>query len=137
MFSVAGEQEIIHTKPFFLPVVSAATCTDHHFGVEQRSTQYESRSTLDLVPRTACCQSWDSVSTPPPGQVDTLRKYSDLRWMIATCQPRALLRPLKLKRNSLKIKGTSPKVKRNSLKVKGTSPRVKRNSLKLKGTSLK
>ncbi|MQM22716.1 hypothetical protein Taro_055772 [Colocasia esculenta] len=35
-FLVAGEQEIIHTKPFFFPVVSAATCTDHHLGVELR-----------------------------------------------------------------------------------------------------
>ncbi|MQM12776.1 hypothetical protein Taro_045695 [Colocasia esculenta] len=36
MFLVAGEQEIIHTKPFFFPVVSAATCTDHHLEVDQR-----------------------------------------------------------------------------------------------------
>ncbi|MQL78289.1 hypothetical protein Taro_010708 [Colocasia esculenta] len=32
----AGEQEIIHTKPFFFPVASAATCTDSHLGVDQR-----------------------------------------------------------------------------------------------------
>ncbi|MQL75928.1 hypothetical protein Taro_008305 [Colocasia esculenta] len=36
-FLVAGEQEIIHTKPFFFPVVSTATCTDHHLEVDQRS----------------------------------------------------------------------------------------------------
>ncbi|MQM00174.1 hypothetical protein Taro_032906 [Colocasia esculenta] len=35
-FLVAGEQEIIHTKPFFFPVVSAATCTNHHLEVDQR-----------------------------------------------------------------------------------------------------
>ncbi|MQM11801.1 hypothetical protein Taro_044714 [Colocasia esculenta] len=52
---------------------------------------HQGRSTLDLVPRTACCQIWDSVSTPPPRQVDTLQKYSNLRWMIATCQPRAMV----------------------------------------------
>ncbi|MQL73694.1 hypothetical protein Taro_006036, partial [Colocasia esculenta] len=57
-----------------------------------RSTQDESRSTLDPFPRTACFQIWDSVSKPPPGQVDTLRKDSNLRWMIATCHPRAMAR---------------------------------------------
>ena len=36
-----------------------------------RSTQNEGRSTLDLVPRIAYFQNWDSRSTPPPGQVDT------------------------------------------------------------------
>ncbi|MQL69603.1 hypothetical protein Taro_001897 [Colocasia esculenta] len=73
------------------------------------STQDEGRSTLDLVPRTACFQNWDSrstlppeqiwdsVSTPPPGQVDTLRKDSNLRWMIATCHPRAMKQLKRLK----------------------------------------
>ncbi|MQL70899.1 hypothetical protein Taro_003214, partial [Colocasia esculenta] len=28
-FLVAGEQEIVHTKPFFFPFLSAATCTNH------------------------------------------------------------------------------------------------------------
>ncbi|MQM23470.1 hypothetical protein Taro_056534 [Colocasia esculenta] len=57
---------------------------------DSRSTQDQSRSTLDLVPRTANSQIWDSVSTPSPGQVDTLWKDSNLRWMIATCHPRAM-----------------------------------------------
>ncbi|MQL69505.1 hypothetical protein Taro_001797 [Colocasia esculenta] len=57
---------------------------------DSRSTQHQSRSTLDSVPRTTFSQVWDSVSTPPPGQVDTLRKDSILRWMFATCQPRAM-----------------------------------------------
>ncbi|MQL74182.1 hypothetical protein Taro_006520 [Colocasia esculenta] len=35
-FLVAGEQEIVHTKPFFFPVVSATTCTDGHLEVDQR-----------------------------------------------------------------------------------------------------
>ncbi|MQL98394.1 hypothetical protein Taro_031100 [Colocasia esculenta] len=34
-FLVAGEQEIIHTKPFFFPVVYAATFIDHHLEVDQ------------------------------------------------------------------------------------------------------
>ncbi|MQL79320.1 hypothetical protein Taro_011753 [Colocasia esculenta] len=39
----------------------------------------------------SCSQIWDSVSTPPPGQVDTLRKDCNLNWMFATCQPRAMV----------------------------------------------
>ncbi|MQL91352.1 hypothetical protein Taro_023963 [Colocasia esculenta] len=38
----------------------------------------------------SCSQIWDSVSTPPPGQIDTLRKDCNLNWMFATCQPRAM-----------------------------------------------
>ncbi|MQM13215.1 hypothetical protein Taro_046141 [Colocasia esculenta] len=34
-FLAAGEQEIVHTKPFFFPVASAATCTNCHLGVDQ------------------------------------------------------------------------------------------------------
>ncbi|MQL83922.1 hypothetical protein Taro_016419 [Colocasia esculenta] len=44
-FLVAGEQEIIHTKPFFFPVVSAATCTYHHLGVELRMKSWRWTST--------------------------------------------------------------------------------------------
>ncbi|MQM23955.1 hypothetical protein Taro_057025 [Colocasia esculenta] len=63
-----------------------------------RSTHSQSRSTLDPVPRTTSLQNWDSrsthsqssVSTPPPGQVDTLRKVCNLKWMAATCQPRPM-----------------------------------------------
>ncbi|MQM07810.1 hypothetical protein Taro_040653 [Colocasia esculenta] len=35
-FLAAGEAGDPHTKPFFFPVVSAATCTDHHLEVDQR-----------------------------------------------------------------------------------------------------
>ncbi|MQL97461.1 hypothetical protein Taro_030155 [Colocasia esculenta] len=35
-FLAAGEHEIAHTKPFFFPVASAATCTDCHLEVDQR-----------------------------------------------------------------------------------------------------
>ncbi|MQL93293.1 hypothetical protein Taro_025929 [Colocasia esculenta] len=35
-FLAAGEQEIIHTKSFFFPVESVATCTDGHLEVDQR-----------------------------------------------------------------------------------------------------
>ncbi|MQM21027.1 hypothetical protein Taro_054057 [Colocasia esculenta] len=34
-FLVAGEQEIAHTKPFFFPFSSAATCTNHPLEVNQ------------------------------------------------------------------------------------------------------
>ncbi|MQM23823.1 hypothetical protein Taro_056893, partial [Colocasia esculenta] len=61
-----------------------------------RSTHSQGRSTLDPVPRTASRHTqeqvdtgpfsqnrffylWDSVSTQPPGQVDTLRKLFILR----------------------------------------------------------
>ncbi|MQL74995.1 hypothetical protein Taro_007365 [Colocasia esculenta] len=36
-FLVAGEQEIVHTKPFFFPFSSAATCTNHPLEVDQRN----------------------------------------------------------------------------------------------------
>ncbi|MQL88095.1 hypothetical protein Taro_020639, partial [Colocasia esculenta] len=43
---------------------------------------------------------WDSVSTPPPWQVDTLWKVCNIKWMAATCQPRPMgyqprIKPLK------------------------------------------
>ncbi|MQM18121.1 hypothetical protein Taro_051109 [Colocasia esculenta] len=37
-FLAAGEQEIVHTKPFFFPFSSAATCTNRPLEVDQRST---------------------------------------------------------------------------------------------------
>ncbi|MQM00686.1 hypothetical protein Taro_033424, partial [Colocasia esculenta] len=40
-FLVAGEQEIIHTKSFFFPVESAATCTDGHLEVDQRASSVD------------------------------------------------------------------------------------------------
>ncbi|MQL74523.1 hypothetical protein Taro_006887, partial [Colocasia esculenta] len=48
---VAGEQEIVHTKPFFFPVASAATCIDSNLGVDQ-STQCQYKAVLDRNPRT-------------------------------------------------------------------------------------
>ncbi|MQL74502.1 hypothetical protein Taro_006867, partial [Colocasia esculenta] len=35
-FLAAGEQEIVHTKPFFFPFSSAATCTNRPLEVDQR-----------------------------------------------------------------------------------------------------
>ncbi|MQL91641.1 hypothetical protein Taro_024259 [Colocasia esculenta] len=35
-FLVAGEQEIIHTKPFFFPFSYAATCINHPLEIDQR-----------------------------------------------------------------------------------------------------
>ncbi|MQL67950.1 hypothetical protein Taro_000279 [Colocasia esculenta] len=40
-FLAAGEQEIVHTKSFFFPFSSAATCTNHPFEVDQRHRPYE------------------------------------------------------------------------------------------------
>ncbi|MQM22392.1 hypothetical protein Taro_055444 [Colocasia esculenta] len=37
-FLVAREQEIIHTKPFFFPFSSAATCTNRPLEVYQRDS---------------------------------------------------------------------------------------------------
>ncbi|MQL87462.1 hypothetical protein Taro_020005 [Colocasia esculenta] len=56
-FLVAGEQEIIHTKPFFFPVVSAATCTDHHLEVDQRAVV----STLPELVSTHCSKTAQKV----------------------------------------------------------------------------
>ncbi|MQM20018.1 hypothetical protein Taro_053031 [Colocasia esculenta] len=50
-FLVAGEQEIIHTKPFFFPVASAATCTDSHLGVDQRRKPCERDGPIGRVLR--------------------------------------------------------------------------------------
>ncbi|MQL93932.1 hypothetical protein Taro_026581 [Colocasia esculenta] len=36
-FTAAGEQEIVHTKPFFFPFSSAATCTNCPLEVDQRA----------------------------------------------------------------------------------------------------
>ncbi|MQM04470.1 hypothetical protein Taro_037270 [Colocasia esculenta] len=40
-FMVAGEQEIVHTKPFFFPFSSAATCTNRPLEVDQGRRPYE------------------------------------------------------------------------------------------------
>ncbi|MQL81704.1 hypothetical protein Taro_014159, partial [Colocasia esculenta] len=50
-FMEAGEQEIVHTKPFFFPVASAATCTDSHLEVDQRTTLCQNREGLVRNPK--------------------------------------------------------------------------------------
>ncbi|MQL76011.1 hypothetical protein Taro_008387 [Colocasia esculenta] len=45
-FLVSGEQEIAHTKPFFFPFSSAATCTNHPLEVDQRTTLCQNRESL-------------------------------------------------------------------------------------------
>ncbi|MQL96369.1 hypothetical protein Taro_029041, partial [Colocasia esculenta] len=45
-FLVAGEQEIAHTKLFFFPVLSAATCIDNHLGVDQRRVHVPRRDSF-------------------------------------------------------------------------------------------
>ncbi|MQM19840.1 hypothetical protein Taro_052853 [Colocasia esculenta] len=55
-FLVAGEQEIIHTKPFFFPFSSAATCTNRPLKVDQRK-EYEGeveREILENRERSEC-----------------------------------------------------------------------------------
>ncbi|MQL71622.1 hypothetical protein Taro_003937 [Colocasia esculenta] len=47
-FLAVGEQEIAHTKPFFFPIVSAATCTDSHLEVDQSGSLVESPFLLAL-----------------------------------------------------------------------------------------
>ncbi|MQM20413.1 hypothetical protein Taro_053432 [Colocasia esculenta] len=42
-FLVAGEQEIVHTKSFFFPFSSAATCTNHPLEVDQSSSETNMR----------------------------------------------------------------------------------------------
>ncbi|MQL70431.1 hypothetical protein Taro_002729, partial [Colocasia esculenta] len=69
-FLATGEAGDPHTKPFFFPVVSAATCTDHHLEVDQRvlvSTLLELVSTH--CPKSA--QKATSVNTTRTS-VDTL-----------------------------------------------------------------
>ncbi|MQL97413.1 hypothetical protein Taro_030098 [Colocasia esculenta] len=39
-FLVAGEQEIVHTKPFFFPFSSDATYTNHPLEVDQRGKDW-------------------------------------------------------------------------------------------------
>ncbi|MQL78435.1 hypothetical protein Taro_010858 [Colocasia esculenta] len=50
-FLVAGEQAIIHTKPFFFPVASAETCTDSHLEVDQRRRPCERDGPIGCVLR--------------------------------------------------------------------------------------
>ncbi|MQL95836.1 hypothetical protein Taro_028507 [Colocasia esculenta] len=51
-FLVAREQEIAHTKPFFFPFSSAATCTNRPLEVDQIILcQY--KAVLDRNPRTS------------------------------------------------------------------------------------
>ncbi|MQL77683.1 hypothetical protein Taro_010098 [Colocasia esculenta] len=50
-FLAAGEAGDPHTKPFFFPVVSAATCTDSHLEVDQRARRVSKGS--NLAPMTA------------------------------------------------------------------------------------
>ncbi|MQL90745.1 hypothetical protein Taro_023346 [Colocasia esculenta] len=51
-FLAAGEAGDLHTKPFFFPVVSAATCTDNHLEVDQKASSVDT--------------TWASVDTLSP-----------------------------------------------------------------------
>ncbi|MQM10094.1 hypothetical protein Taro_042980 [Colocasia esculenta] len=48
-FLVAGEQEIAHTKPFFFPFSSAATCTNRPLEVNQRCRPCERDGSIGRV----------------------------------------------------------------------------------------
>ncbi|MQM03709.1 hypothetical protein Taro_036496, partial [Colocasia esculenta] len=50
-FLAAGEAGDPHTKSFFFPVVSVATCTDHHLEVDERARRVSKGS--NLAPMTA------------------------------------------------------------------------------------
>ncbi|MQL96548.1 hypothetical protein Taro_029234, partial [Colocasia esculenta] len=50
-FLGAGEQEIVHTKPFFFPVASVVTCTDSNLGVELRRRPCECDDPIGCVLR--------------------------------------------------------------------------------------
>ncbi|MQL84595.1 hypothetical protein Taro_017097 [Colocasia esculenta] len=69
-FLATGEAGDPHTKPFFFPIVSAATCTDHHLEVDQGALV----STLLELVSTHCpstAQKASSVDTTW-ASVDTL-----------------------------------------------------------------
>ncbi|MQL74990.1 hypothetical protein Taro_007360 [Colocasia esculenta] len=50
-FLAAGEQEIVHTKPFFFPFSSAATCTNRPLEVDQRRRPCERDGPIGCVLR--------------------------------------------------------------------------------------
>ncbi|MQM15176.1 hypothetical protein Taro_048110 [Colocasia esculenta] len=56
-FLVAGEQEIVHTKPFFSPFSSAATCTNHPLEVDQRSTLCQRKEVWSAIQGTVLALS--------------------------------------------------------------------------------
>ncbi|MQM19720.1 hypothetical protein Taro_052730 [Colocasia esculenta] len=60
-FLVAGEQKIGHTKPFFFPVVSSATCTDSH--LEDDQSKHSPASGLNM----GVLEKWDFFN--PKGRV--------------------------------------------------------------------
>ncbi|MQL91457.1 hypothetical protein Taro_024068 [Colocasia esculenta] len=61
-FLVAGEQEIVHTKPFFFPFSSAVTCTNHPLEVDQRTPKHHGYlNTLHPNPRDEFITCWGRV----------------------------------------------------------------------------
>ncbi|MQM17374.1 hypothetical protein Taro_050345 [Colocasia esculenta] len=50
-FLAAGEQEIVHTKAFFSPFSSTATCTNRPLEVDQRTTLHQNRESLVPNPK--------------------------------------------------------------------------------------
>ncbi|MQM22880.1 hypothetical protein Taro_055939 [Colocasia esculenta] len=53
-FLATGEQEIVHTKPFFFPFSSAATCTNHPLEVDQGRRPCKHDGPIGHVLRSCC-----------------------------------------------------------------------------------
>ncbi|MQM09965.1 hypothetical protein Taro_042850 [Colocasia esculenta] len=64
-FLAAGEAGDPHTKPFFFPVVSAATCTDNHLEVDQSVDTLSQISPEGVLGRSLVSTLPDLVSTLP------------------------------------------------------------------------
>ncbi|MQL79628.1 hypothetical protein Taro_012066 [Colocasia esculenta] len=77
-FLAAGEPGDPHTKPFFFPVVSAATCTDHHLEVDQRfHMTYKFCSGRALV---STLLGLVSTHYPSTAQKEALEKCPEVYW---------------------------------------------------------
>ncbi|MQL81933.1 hypothetical protein Taro_014389 [Colocasia esculenta] len=74
-FLAAGEAGDPHTKPFFFPVVSAATCTDHHLEVDQSFVQkvFWKATSFDTLSQIGQKVFWElSLVSAPPELVSKL-----------------------------------------------------------------
>ncbi|MQL68717.1 hypothetical protein Taro_001029 [Colocasia esculenta] len=81
-FLAAGEAGDPHTKPFFFPVVSAATCTDSHLEVDQSivSTPVKGVSTLPL--QNICVLARGLFADSPRLEISTRILRTNIRCVI-------------------------------------------------------
>ncbi|MQM14447.1 hypothetical protein Taro_047381 [Colocasia esculenta] len=79
-FLVAGEQKITHTKPFFFPFLSAATCTNHPLEVDQRTNTF-CKGSVDTTMSgvDTMVQNKGRNVKKSPSQVDTSPEQVDTR----------------------------------------------------------